>query len=129
MAKKISIDQLTLEVSQIIKEYTEDVETGIEKEVEDTAKKVQKDAQANAREKTGKYKKGISRKKERNKSNEINYIIYNKNKPGLAHLLEFGHAKVNGGRVKAFPHLRPAYDKNVPAMEKRIEQIIKNGGR
>jgi len=44
------------------------------------------------------------------------------------HLLEFGHAKKNGGRVAARPHLRPAYDRHVPEMEKRIKKIIKNGG-
>lgn len=33
--------------------------------------------------------------------------IYSK-KPGLPHLLEKGHAKIGGGRTRAFPHVKPA---------------------
>ena len=35
------------------------------------------------------------------------YTVYNKEKPGLAHLLEFGHAKRNGGRTTAFNFIAP----------------------
>lgn len=31
-------------------------------------------------------------------------------KPGLPHLLEKGHAKIGGGRTRAFPHVKPAAD-------------------
>lgn len=33
--------------------------------------------------------------------------IYSK-KPGLPHLLEKGHAKIGGGRTRAYPHVKPA---------------------
>lgn len=127
MAKTISADDLEMEITQAIKNYTDDVIDAIEKEVDDTADKVRDDARATAPKKTGKYAKGISKKTER-RHGEVTKIIYNKNKPGLAHLLEFGHAKRGGGRVAARPHLRPAYDRHVPRMEKNIEKIIRNGG-
>lgn len=35
--------------------------------------------------------------------------IYSR-KPGMPHLLEKGHAKIGGGRTRAFPHVKPAAD-------------------
>lgn len=41
----------------------------------------------------------------------IRVAIHNKKKPGLVHLLEHGHAKINGGRTKALPHVAPEEEK------------------
>lgn len=127
MAKTVSVDGLAKEIALAVQQYTEDVSKAIENEVNETAKKVRKDAADNSPVDTGGYKKGWARKKS-SKGGQIKYTIYNKEKPFLVHLLEFGHAKVNGGRVPAIPHLRPAYDRHVPEMERRIKKIIKNGG-
>lgn len=127
MAKTISVDDLATEITQAIKHYTDDVIDGIEEEVDETAKKVRDSARDMAPKKTGFYARNISIKTER-RHGEVTKIIYNKNDYQIAHLLEFGHAKRGGGRVAARPHLRPAYDKHVPQMEKNIEKIIRDGG-
>lgn len=118
-----------VEITKIISEYTKDVQGAIEKEIDTTAKDVLKEVKASKawKDKTGKYRKGFAIKKQ-DITGTSSRIIYNKNKPGLVHLLELGHAKRSGGRASARPHLRPAYDKHVPQMEKRIEKIIRNGG-
>lgn len=36
--------------------------------------------------------------------------VGNKNKPGLVHLLEKGHATLTGRRTQAYPHMAPAFD-------------------
>ena len=36
--------------------------------------------------------------------------VGNKNKPGLVHLLEKGHATLTGRRTKAYPHMAPAFE-------------------
>ena len=46
----------------------------------------------------------------RNKDGSVEGHIYS-TKPGLPHLLEKGHAKIGGGRTRAYPHiLEPAHD-------------------
>lgn len=49
-------------------------------------------------------------------------VIYNKKAPGLAHLLEHGHAKRGGGRTKAVPHIAPVEEK----LEKEFEKAVKD---
>ena len=118
-----NIDNMASEIITAIRQYTEEVSESIERELDDTSKNLLNDIKANSPVKTGKYKAGWKRKKE-GSSGSIKYIIYNKDKPGLAHLLEFGHAKINGGRVAGKLHIRPAYDKHVGTMEGRIKRII-----
>lgn len=128
MANSISPDNLTVELSRLLEEYTEEVTIAIEEEIDKTAKLVLDEIKRTSPVKTGKYKKGWKIKKEDRKG-EVVRIIYNKDKGSIVHLLELGHAKRGGGRVSAKSHMRPAYDKYVPQMEKSIEEIIKNGGK
>ncbi|MBQ3972040.1 MAG: hypothetical protein II687_07550 [Selenomonadaceae bacterium] len=48
--------------------------------------------------------------------------IYSPKRYMYAHLLEHGHAKRNGGRVKAIPHIGPAEEKG---MEKLVTELQK----
>ena len=127
MSKVVNTDQLAVELSKAVKNYTEDVSKAVDKKVSSTATKVKREIKQDSPRKSGEYADGWSRKTSR-KNGLIDITIYNKEKPSLTHLLEFGHAKVGGGRVAGIPHIRPAYDKFVPKMEKDIEKIIKSGG-
>lgn len=125
----ISIDNLANVITAAVKEYTEDVTAGIVKEVDKTSRNVTKEISAKSprREKGGEYAKGWTRKKVVIDGN-VRYTIHNKRKPGLAHLLEKGHAKRGGDRVPGIPHIGPAVDREVPEMVNRIKSIIRNGG-
>lgn len=127
MAETVTIDQLAVEITQAIADYTDDVVQAIEVEVEATANAVLEDIKANAPKRTGEYARGWSRRKSKS-SNRVTYIVHNTKRPQLAHLLEHGHAKKGGGRVEGKPHIRPAVDRHLPAMEQRIKQIIERGG-
>lgn len=133
MAKSVTISNLAAEIVQAVKEYTEDVAEAVAQEVDATSKAVLDDTKAASPVKSGEYKKGWRRTESETGSGGVRYIIHQKKKPQLVHLLEFGHAKADGGRVEAKPtnggHIRPAYERHVPAMYERIKRIIKGGGK
>lgn len=127
MAETVTIDQLAVKITQAIADYTDDVVQAIEVEVDATSKAIVEDIKANAPRRTGEYARGWSRRKSKS-SNRVTHIVHNTKKPQLTHLLEHGHAKRSGGRVEGKPHIRPAVDRHLPAMERRIKQIIERGG-
>jgi hypothetical protein len=129
MTKSVTIDNLSAEIVLAVQQYTDDVAADIELELAQTAKDVHKDVAAGSPVDTGAYRKGWRVKREASSSGKVRYIVYQKSKPQLAHLLEFGHAKASGGRVEGRPHIRPAYDRHVPKMADRIKRIVGRGGK
>lgn len=123
----IQIDQLADAITDSVREYTADVTVGIAQELDATSKRLVKEIRNDSPRRTGEYAKGWSRKKI-SSGGSVRYVIYNKKKGSIAHLLEFGHAKRGGGRVSGKPHIRPNYDREAPEMERRIKAIIQNGG-
>jgi hypothetical protein len=123
----ISIDQLAREITSAVREYTEDVEKAVEKKVDAVANHVLKETKALAPKRTGEYANTFVKTKE-DGYGEHRRIIWNKKHYRRVHLLEFGHAKVKGGRVPAYPHLRPAYEKHAANLPEEIKEIIRNGG-
>lgn len=123
----INIDNLANEITNAVREYTEDVSTSIEKKVDETAKEVLKETRNLAPKRTGEYEKSFKITKE-DSFGSTKRIVWNKKHYRRVHLLEMGHAKVNGGRVPAYPHLRPAYEKHAANLDEQIKDIIRNGG-
>lgn len=44
--------------------------------------------------------------------------------PGLPHLLEKGHAKVGGGRVRGRPHIAPAAEDTFTYFESAMDKVV-----
>lgn len=72
----------------------------------------------------GHYKDSWTAEVKRTGANKFYYCVYNKKKPGLTHLLENGHQMRQGGRARAFPHIKKVEEWCIKEFEKRIEERL-----
>ncbi len=124
---KISIDSLADEIIKGLNEYKSNVNAEMKKAVRRAANVAKNEIKENAPEDTGKYAKSWAVKIVEEKSNAFSATVYSKNRYQIAHLLEHGHAKRNGGRVAGKAHIAPAEAKAVSQLEYEIERNLKNG--
>lgn len=127
MVKKINPNDLTLTISAMLSEYADDVIDDVKEAVDDVAKEAQKIVKSKAPAKTGKYKRSIKVRTSYESLTELRKTIYSNGNSGLTHLLENGHAKVNGGRTRAFPHWKYGDEYIKKELPKRIQKKI--GGK
>lgn len=123
----ISIDQLANEIAKGLQEYSSDVIDGIDEVSEKISKNAVKKLKQDSPKNTKKYSKGWAVKTEKKYGETNSHIIYNKNKPGLTHLLEYGHAKRGGGRVEGKSHIRPVEEQVINEFTAEVEKVVKGG--
>ena len=125
MSKTVKIDDLAEEVMKGLTEYSKLATSDMKKAVRKAGNEVRSEIQANAPKDTGAYAKSWAVKKMKESSEKLEVVVHSKNRYQLAHLLEFGHAKRGGGRTKAQPHIAPAEENGINALEKAIEKALK----
>lgn len=99
MGRRISIDALADTVMECLNDYADVSAEGMKKAVRKAGNTVKKEIGANAPKDTGAYAKSWTVKNTKENSHSLEVTVYSKNRYQLAHLLEHGHAKRNGGRV------------------------------
>ena len=128
MRTTIPISELANEVMKGLKEYADLATEDLKKDVEKAGKKVKEQIESTAPKDTGKYAKSWAVKKTRETSDSIELVVHSKTRYQLTHLLEFGHAKRNGGRVAARPHLAAAEQAGIEQLTRDIERDLQKGG-
>ena len=118
---KISSNQIVEAITGELTAYAGEVaET-----VKDAVKKVAKDTVAEVKRRsptdTGAYEKSWTQAKTFETPTSLGIAIYNRKHYQLTHLLENGHAKVNGGRTRGYPHIAPAEE----IAERQLEQTLR----
>lgn len=125
---KAEIEGFSVTLEKILKDYKQEVAESIEKAYADKAGELVKEIKRTSPRDTGAYAKGWTKKKQKF-ADGVSYLVYNKEKPQITHLLEYGHAKAGGlGRVEGIPHIGPARDKIEAELKAEIEDIIRRGG-
>lgn len=127
MAKKVKIDELADAVMKELDEYADVIDADMRKAVTKAGQTVRKDISANAPKRHGDYAKSWATKKTRQTSRSLEVTVYSRNRYQLAHLLEHGHAKRNGGRTRAQVHIAPAEEKGICQLEEDIIRSIRHG--
>ena len=125
MSKTVKIDDLAEEVMKGLTEYSKLATSDMKKAVKKAGNDVRKEIQSTAPKDTGAYAKSWAVKTTRESTEKLEVTVHSKNRYQLAHLLEFGHAKRGGGRTKAQPHIAPAEENGINALEKAIEKALK----
>lgn len=119
-----SIDDMSDEIMKGLTEYAELADTAMKKAVRKTATSVKKEISENAPKRTGDYAKSWATKKVTENSHSLQITVHSKNRYQLAHLLEHGHAKRNGGRVNGKPHIAPAEENGADLLESLITKEL-----
>lgn len=125
MSKTIGIEKLADAIVGELEAYNQEVTEQIKIAAKEVAEDCATDTKAKAPKGTGKYRRGWKTKVAFESEDDIRVIVYNKTAPQLTHLLEFGHAKVNGGRVEGKPHIAPAEQKAAKAMLNKAKVAVK----
>lgn len=128
MSKKVKVDNLASAVLQELNNYVGATDEAVDKGVSETAKDAVKKLQSAHPAGSGQYgswdksyNRGWTVKKTKR---DKTATIHNATDYSLTHLLEKGHAKVNGGRTRAFPHIAPVAEECEDALLKNIKKYI-----
>lgn len=120
----IKPNQLALYVNMQIQEYGSDIQKAVYVAADETAQELRDELKTAGDFKGRKYRTSWSYEIEQNHYGSVKATVFNKKHYRLTHLLEFGHAKQNGGRTRSFPHIAPVNEKAVDIFNKKLESIL-----
>lgn len=126
-----SLDTLGVRISDLIKEFSDDVKNGLEDRLDQTAKEILEYIKKNCpRSDSGSNHLADSfiLTTVGSGANKTIYISSG-TKGRLVHLVELGFKHKSGKHVEARPFMRPAYETFTPQMLEDIKKIIQRGGK
>lgn len=126
--RKIAIDDLSATIIAEMKAFAGACTEDIKEAQKEAGRQGVAEIKSKAPKKTGTYSK-TWKASTTEKGGAVQTILYAGKKGNttgwaLAHLLEFGHAKQNGGRTRAFEHIKPGEDKAAEVFEAELKRRI-----
>ena len=127
----LSIDELGVRISDLIKDYADDVKEGLEDRLDQTAKQILDYIKSNCPRSDSGTNHLADSFILTTVGSGVNKTIYisSGTKGRLVHLVELGFKHISGKHVEARPFMRPAYETFTPEMLEDIKKIIERGGR
>ena len=125
MGRTITVDELADVINEGLKEYADLATEEVKGAVRKSAKAVKDQINGSAPVRTGRYAKSWKVKTTAESANGLEQTVYFPTRYMLSHLLEKGHAKRGGGRVRAIPHIAPAEEMGIEMFEGLIEKALK----
>ena len=125
--RKVQIDGLADAVMEGLMEYNDLAADSVKKAVKKAGTTVRDEIRSTAPERTGRYAKSWRTKTTKESSQSLEITVYSPTRYMIAHLLEHGHAKRNGGRVAARVHIAPAEQDGIEELETEIGRTLRNG--
>ena len=125
----VSVDEIGTKLTDIIKNYTSEVQEEVLKRFELTADEILDYIKNNCPRSDGGSNHLADTFVKTEVGSGLNKIIYisSQKKGRLVHLIELGFKHRSGRHVPARPFMRPAYDTFTPEMLEDIKSIIKGG--
>lgn len=91
MSKKVGVEDFRMEVMQLLDEYGKDARMVLNDTIPEAADICVKMIRSNSRKQTGKYAKGWTKKQQYYRGLGTSYVVYNRDRYRVAHLLERSH--------------------------------------
>ena len=123
-SQNVSVEQMAEAIMEGLQEYADLAADEMKKAVKKSANTVKTEIGANAPVKSGRYARSWRTKTTKEDANSLEITVYSPSRYMLAHLLEKGHAKRGGGRVRAIPHIAPAEQMGMEELEEEIVRAL-----
>ncbi len=126
MARKTPVDKLSAEIASILSDYGDEVKDSMNEAVKKVAKAGAKALRAQSKQTfggSGAYAKGWTSTVDTGKRSAQG-VIYNKDLPGLPHLLEHGHLNRDGSRTPGRVHIATVEDTVIADFVKEVESSL-----
>jgi hypothetical protein len=128
----VNIDDLASAIVSELQDYTQKVTDNVKEKVDIVSQEVNEEIKRRVtfNQPTGKYVKSFRIKKAyEDRYNKRNTWHVVNGEYGLTHLLERGHALKNGGRTRAFPHIKYGEELAKRLMVELSKEAIEDAGR
>lgn len=117
----VAVNGLADAVMAALQEFETEATEAVKESVVSAADACLASVKANSPKDSGDYQKGWRVKKVYEGEHDMRVRVYNKDHYQRTHLLEDGHANVDGGRTEGKPHIGPAADQASRVLERDIK--------